>query len=252
MAANRELISAYFSVLHLPPLPVVVSRVDREDNTVTDDNATESSHSIIACMLEWAMMAKNDKANNERMLAQMDLLQTFNEQLANFDLKTYPPDDLYQFYCHHTRLFVNTFSSVGDTLRFKPLCHVAQDDKIHHAMRGYTHAQFKLINGMELSLYLDKSAQYAELLRKCAGWTQERIERETRQEGGQQQVAEDAEDTEAAEDAEAAEEGEVVEVEVEVEVEVAKAAESNVAAGNDADNEASAEVVEIAAIAVAG
>ena len=41
-------------------------------------------------------------------------------------------------------------------------------------------------------------------------------------------------------------------VEVEVEVEVAKAAESNVAAGNDADNEASAEVVEIAAIAVAG
>jgi hypothetical protein len=221
---------------------VVVSRVDREDNTVTDD---KSSHSIIACMLEWAMMAKNDKANNERMLAQMDLLQTFNEQLANFDLKTYPLDDLYLFYCHHTRLFVNTFSSVGDTLLFKPLCHVAQDDKIHHAMRGYTHAQFKLINGMELSLYLDKSAQYAELLRKCAGWTQERIEREARQEGGPQQVAEDAE---AAEEREAAEEGEVVEVEVEV----AKAVESNVAAGNDADNEASAAVAEIAAIAVAG
>ena len=40
MGANRELLSAYFSVLHLPPLPVVVNRVDREDNAVTDDNAT--------------------------------------------------------------------------------------------------------------------------------------------------------------------------------------------------------------------
>jgi hypothetical protein len=180
MAANRELISAYFSVFHLPPLPLVVSRVDREDNTITDDNATESSHSIIACMLEWAMMAKNDKANNERMKAQMELLQTFNEQLSGVDLTTYPAEDLYRFYCDHTLLFINTFSSVGDTLRFKPFGFVAQNDRIHCAMRGYTKAQFKLHSGGKL--FLDRSVQYEELLRKYAGWTQERVERE-RQEG---------------------------------------------------------------------
>jgi len=204
--ANRELISAYFSVLHLPPLPVVVSRVDREDNTITDDNATESSHSVIACMLEFAMMAKNEKANNVRMLAQMDLLQTFNEQLSGVDLTTYPAEDLYRFYCEHTRLFINTFSSeggsLGNTLRFKPFGYVAQNDKIHCAMRGYTKAQFKLHTGGKLDLFLDRSAQYDELVRKCAGWTQVRIEREGRQEGDLHQVVQEAE----------AEEGEVVEV----------------------------------------
>ena len=183
MGANRELLSAYFSVLHLPPLPVVVNRVDREDNAVTDDNATESSHSIIACMLEWAMMAKCDKANTERMLAQMRLLQAFNEQLSGVDLDSYPAEDLYRFYCDHTRLFINTFSSVGDTLRFKPLGYVAQDDKIHEAMRGYTKAQFKLHTEGQHSLYLDRSAQYPELLKKCAKWTQERVLKESNEEG---------------------------------------------------------------------
>jgi hypothetical protein len=183
MEANRELISAFFCVLHLPPMPVVVYRLDREDNSVVDDSATESSHCIIASMLEWAAMAKNDKANNQRLLAQTDLFEKFKAELLNLQLQTCPAAALYDFYCRHTRLYINTYAAtMGETLRFKPLEYVAQGDKLHKNMQGYTKAQFRMFNGGD-ALSLQDSTQYEELLRKCAAWTQEGLMRENELEG---------------------------------------------------------------------
>ncbi len=63
----------------------IVSRLDREDNTVLDDEAVESSHSIIGSMLEWTAMANNQAANASRMNLQCALLSRFKEDLARLD-----------------------------------------------------------------------------------------------------------------------------------------------------------------------
>ena len=39
MDDNRELRAMLFSVIHIPPLPSIVSRLDREDYSIVDDSA---------------------------------------------------------------------------------------------------------------------------------------------------------------------------------------------------------------------
>lgn len=167
-----------FSVIHIPPLPAIVSRLDREDNTVLDDEAVESSHSIIGSMLEWSAMANNQASNATRMNLQCALLARFKADLARLDPTNCPAEDLYNFYCHHTRAWTNTYSSVGNMLRFKPLDYVLINDKTHQNMRGYTKAQFHLFTDGKETLELDDSVPYIDLLRRVAQWTKEAYEAE--------------------------------------------------------------------------
>jgi hypothetical protein len=192
MEANRELISSFFCVIHLPPLPVVVYRLDRDDSSVVDDSATESSHCIIGSMLEWVAMANNEKANNQRLLAQTNLFDQFKSELINLQLNTCPAGALYDFYCRHTRLYVNTYAAtMGEQLRFKPLEHIAQGDKMHKNMQGYTKAQHRIFNdGVGLSL--EDSTQYEELLRSCAKWMQEALLKEGCSLGAKNAISEEA------------------------------------------------------------
>jgi hypothetical protein len=182
MDENRELRAMLFSVIHLPPLPSIVSRLDREDNSVVDDQAVESSHSIIGSMLEWTAMANNQAANNNRMNAQGSMLAQFRTDLAKIDPLTCPAEDLYNFYCHHTRMWLNTYSTIGSMLRFKPLDYVLNGDKTHQNMCGYTKAQYHLFTDGKETLELENSVPYAELLRKVAQWTKEAYEIESRTE----------------------------------------------------------------------
>lgn len=170
MDTNRELRSMIFSTIHLPPLPAIVSRLDRDDNAVIDDEATESSHSIIGSMMEWAAMANNEKANSQRLLAQTELLNRFKDELSNMDLETCSREALFDFYSNHTRQWLNTYSTVGNMLRFKPLHYVARNDKTHKNMMGYTKAQYRLYTGRapENGTLED---DYSDLLRLCAKWT---------------------------------------------------------------------------------
>lgn len=173
MDENREIRSMLFSVIHIPPLPAIVSRIDREDNAVLDDEAVESSHSIIGSMLEWSAMANNQASNANRMNLQCALLARFKEDLSRLDPVHCPAEDLYNFYCHHTRAWTNTYSTVGNMLRFKPLDYVLINDKTHQNMRGYTKAQFHLFTDGKETLELDDSVPYIDLLRRCAQWTKE-------------------------------------------------------------------------------
>ena len=184
MDDNRELRAMLFSVIHIPPLPSIVSRVDREDNSVVDDSAVESSHSIIGSMLEWTAMANNNAANNNRMNMQCALLAQFRSDLGKLDPLNCPVEDLYNFYCHHTRVWLNSYSTVGNMMRFKPLDYVLNNDKTHQNMRGYTKAQYHLFTDGKETLELEDSVSYADLLRKCAQWTKEAYEMEANKEGG--------------------------------------------------------------------
>lgn len=178
MDENRELRAMLFSVIHIPPLPSIVSRLDREDNSVVDDSAVESSHSIIASMLEWVAIANNQAANNNRMNMQCALLSQFRMDLCKLDPLNCPIEDLYNFYCHHTRAWINCYSKVGNMMCFKPLDYVLINDKSHQNMRGYTKAQYHLFTDGNESLELEDSVPYGELLRKCAQWTKETYETE--------------------------------------------------------------------------
>jgi hypothetical protein len=183
MDNNRELKFSIFSVIHIPPLPTVVSRVDRDDNTVVDDDAVESSHSIIGSMMDWSAMANNETANRQRMHAQLELFEKFKEELLNIDLKDCTEETLYEFYCGHTRRWLNTYSTAGNMLRFKPLDYIVTNDKSHQNMRGYTKAQYLMYarrdtNFTKDALKIEDSVPYGDLLRKCAQWTQESFNRE--------------------------------------------------------------------------
>ena len=176
MDENRELRSMLFSVIHLPPLPAIVSRVDSENNRVLDDEAVESSHSIIGSMLEWTAMANNQAANDARMKMQLALIGKFKSDLARLSPLTCPAEDLYNFYCHHTRAWLNTYSSIGSALLFKPLDYVLNNDKSHQNMQGYTKAQYHIFTDGEKTLALDETVTFTDLLRKCAQWTKEAYE----------------------------------------------------------------------------
>ena len=170
MDTNRELRSMIFCAIHLPPLPAVVKRLDSDDNAVIDDNATESSHSIIGSMMEWSAMANNGKANSTRLLAQTELFNKFKKDLSEMDVDTCTADSLFDFYGKNTRQWLNTYSTVGDMLRFKPLHDIVRGDKTHMNMLGYAKAQHRLFSADD-SVTLDTSIAYADLMRKCAQWT---------------------------------------------------------------------------------
>ena len=170
MDNNRELRSMIFCAIHLPPLPAVVSRLDSEDNTVLDSEACESSHSIIGSMMEWSAMANNEKTNNERLKSQKELLNAFKKELAGMDLDTCKAEELYDFYGRHTRQWLNTYSTVGNMLRYKPLDYMVNNDKTHQNMLGYTKAQHRLYTTGQ-AFAVPAGTPYAGLMRQCAKWT---------------------------------------------------------------------------------
>jgi hypothetical protein len=178
MDENRELRAMLFSAIHIPPLPSIVSRLDSEDDSVLDDSAVESSHSIIASMLEWTALANNQAANNTRMKMQCALFSQFKSDIRKLDPLNCPIADLYNFYCHHTRAWLNSYTKVGDMMRFKPLDYVLLNDKTHNNMKGYTKAQYHMFTDGTECLKLEDSVPYGELLRKCAQWTKETYEAE--------------------------------------------------------------------------
>lgn len=170
--ANRELRSIMLSLLHLPPMPAVVTMVERDGGSVMESDHSESSHTVIATLVEWHAVMDNSKFNNERMAAQAALQTTFHEQLAKVDLDG-PIESIYSFYCHHTRLWVNCYTPIGNKLLFKPLDSVCAGDKVHSNMLSYAKAQYHYLKDGKEELEIHDRVPFAELLRKCAQWSVE-------------------------------------------------------------------------------
>jgi len=168
--ANRELRSMMLSLLHLPPLPAVVSAMDREDCTILSTDHSESSHTVIASLLEWTAVLDNEQFNKERMLAQSALKNSFHEQLAKVDLAG-PIEAIYNFYCHHTRLWLNCYTPLGNRLLFKPIESVCVGDKLHSNMLSYAKAQYHYFKDGNEELQICETLSFADILRKCAEWS---------------------------------------------------------------------------------
>ena len=177
MDGHREIRAMLFSVLHLPPLPAVVSKVDRDDNTVLNDQETESSHSLLGNLIDWCSIAQDHRRNGERMEKQFALLSEFKEDLRALDLNNCDIGDIYSLYCKHTRLWIGCYCMLGDSVRFKPMCDIMNNDKIHKNMCDYSKAQYYHLKDGKETLDLDQdTAVYSDLLRKCAQWTREMID----------------------------------------------------------------------------
>jgi hypothetical protein len=170
--ANRELRAMMFSLLHLPPLPAIVCALEREDNTVLSTDNAESSHSILASLVEWCAIMDNQKLNSERMMAQMALQNMFHDQLRGIDLDG-PIESIYNFYCHHTRLWANCYTPLGNKLLFKPIEDIAVNDRVHSSMLSYAKAQYHHFKDGKEELQISDSLGYAEILRECAKWSRE-------------------------------------------------------------------------------
>lgn len=168
--ANRELRSMMLSLLHLPPLPAVVMAVERDDNVILSTDATEPSHTILASLIEWVAVMDNSRKNSERMLAQMGLQAQFHEALAKLPEDT-SDEALYNFYCHHTRLWANAYTPLGNRMFFKPLDSIVVGDKVHTLMLSYAKAQYQ--HFAEAELEISEKISYIDMLRKCAEWSKE-------------------------------------------------------------------------------
>jgi hypothetical protein len=170
--ANRELRAMLFSLLHLPPLPAVMGLTDREDNTVLSTDHAESSHTLLASLIEWTAAMDNQRFNSERMFAQMLLQAQFHEELLRLDADC-PPETLYNFYCHHTRLWVNAYTPTASRLLFKPLDSICVGDTVHRNMLSYAKAQYHHFKDGAEELEISDRLSFADVMRKCAEWSRE-------------------------------------------------------------------------------
>jgi hypothetical protein len=168
--ANRELRSMMLSLLHLPPMPAIVTEMEREDNTVLSTDKEESSHTIFAALIEWMAVIDNARVNSKRMAEQVGLQVMFHESLAKLDLDC-NGEALYNFYCHHTRQWANAYTPMGGRMLFKPLDSIHVGDKVHVAMVSYAKAQYQHFKEAELDI--SDKLPYIEILRKCAQWSRE-------------------------------------------------------------------------------
>ena len=160
------------SVIHLPPLPVTVERIEREDSRVIDDQHTESSHALICNLIEWMAIVNTQEVNNKRMREQMALQQQFHVELRNLD-PSISDETLFTFFCHHTRMWLNSYTHMGDTIRFKPIDSVSVGDKVHSAMLDYAKAQYHHFKDGQETLDIDSALPFIKILRKCAEWSKE-------------------------------------------------------------------------------
>ena len=170
--ANRELRAMLLSLLHLPPMPAIVAVLDREDSTVLSTEHSESSHSILASLIEWTAVLDNTRLNNERMMAQTALQAQFHAELAKL-APDCSDEAVYGFYCHHTRLWANAYTPIANRMLFKPLDSISVGDKVHTSMLSYAKAQYHHLTDGREELKIADSLPYITILRKCAEWSRE-------------------------------------------------------------------------------
>lgn len=171
MSANREIHSMIFSSLHLPPMPVVVQQIDRDDSSVVSDHAVESSHDILAGLMDYASGNMSPRENNNRKALQMELVYNFYEELESIpDPDSLSDEAVYQFYAKHTQAWMRAYTMKlnNHLASFKPYDYVAVGDKIHAQTQEYAKAQCYLTSEGKSEVEIDPRVPYCSVLRMCA------------------------------------------------------------------------------------
>lgn len=174
MAENREILSMYFSSLHLPPLPMIAQKIDGEDNSVIDDEAVESSHDVLAGLMSFTCSNMTPRDHNERQMHQLKLQHDFYGEVNDIeDIDSMPDAEIYDLYARHTREWMRAYTRKLNNhyASFKPYDYVANGDKIHAQMQSYAKAQCFLHTNGKTEVQLESSVPYLSMMRMCAKYS---------------------------------------------------------------------------------
>ena len=139
--SNREIRTMILLTLPYPPLPVLATRVERDDGRLLDDEVT-TSHSLIAQGI-YEATARNDAAvNKERMKRQQEVFQRFLHAMATEGFAC-DVERLYGIYCQFSLDQIATYFPPGHPIdiRFHSLSYATRGDKCHAKMAEYMAAQ---------------------------------------------------------------------------------------------------------------
>ncbi len=153
------------TALPLPPLPVIVQRLD-EDGRVCEE-LLQTSHDIISNLLIHACARNDPKENAERKRRQQEVLRSLIDHMCcRGQLQTIP--ELYETYCDHTRYQISTYIPAGGAsppMKFAPLSSVNKGDPTHRRMCDYMAGQAIILdepNGKSAQDWLCR--EYADML----------------------------------------------------------------------------------------
>lgn len=141
MDPNREIRTMILLSLPYPPLPVLATRVERDDGRLHEDEVT-TSHTFIAQGLQEAT-ARNDPAFNAvRRERQQKVFQDFLHAMATEGFAC-DVERLYSIYCRFSLEQIASYFPPGHPIdiRFQPLSYIARNDKSHAKMAEYMAGQ---------------------------------------------------------------------------------------------------------------
>lgn len=189
-----EMRAMILAALPLPPLPVIMQRLD-DDNRV-GTQTVQTSHDVFSNLLLHACARNSESENALRKAGQTRILRSLVDHLANRGQPQSVPE-IYGTYCHHTLLHAATYlpNQVGPPpMSFAPLASVCKGDPTHLRMCDYMAAQAIILeepNGHSSNDWLCR--EYADMLSMaCQRLLQEQAEPEG-QEGSQEQTLSDPE-----------------------------------------------------------
>ena len=168
--STQEMRAMILSALPLPPLPVVVQRI--EDDGRIASELVQTSHDVLSNLLLHAC-ARNDQGQNaERKKRQHEVLRLLVASMYNKG-EWQPIPDLYHTYCRHTLLHILTYlppEAPPPGIRFMPLDSVCKGDPTHRRMCDYMAGQALLLgepNGRASQDWLCR--EYADMLAMARG-----------------------------------------------------------------------------------
>lgn len=163
---TQEMRAMILAALPLPPLPVVMERLD-EDNRV-DAQTVQTSHDVFSNLLLHACARNSESENTQRRAGQTRILRSLVDHLANRGQPQSAPE-IYETYCHHTLLHAATYlpNQTGPPpMKFAALASVCKGDPTHRRMCDYMAAQAVILqepNGHSAQDWLCR--EYADMLR---------------------------------------------------------------------------------------
>lgn len=139
--STQEMRAMILAALPLPPLPVMVQRLD-EDNRVCSETL-QTSHDILSNLLIHACARDCQPENEKRKQKQMEILRSLLDHMCNRGQLQCAPD-LYSTYCYHTKLHASTYipsDGAMPAFRFADLASVCKGDYVHRKMCDYMAGQ---------------------------------------------------------------------------------------------------------------
>ena len=159
---TQEMRAMVLAALPYPPLPVLVEGLD-DDNRVAGEK-TQTSHDLISNLLLHACAKNSVEENKQRQKKQQDILRSLIDHMCcRGQLQSIP--ELYETYCHHTRLHIASYTDTPLPLRFAPLASVCKGDPTHLRTCDYMAGQAIILeepNGHSAQDWLCR--EYADML----------------------------------------------------------------------------------------